>query len=154
MEKLAKNFKIAIPRAMTKLSSGQFLGHGDFWSNNAMFGTEDCRIFDWQFFNGITPMFDFICMAFVNCSPEQSEEWLDLLIQTYYNTLEESCKSVNVQVPFSLEDFDQDVKCKGFSMLIAVFLAFYDPVGREPNMSKRLTWIVRKALKNDPKMFE
>jgi hypothetical protein len=155
VEILAKNYQNSMPRMLNHVDS-RFLAHGDFWSNNVMFGpgNKDCKFIDWQFLIGGPPCFDFATMALSNASPDKTVAWLDDLLHTYDDNFASSCKAFNIKAPFSFDEFVIDVKTKGFLMVLGVYLFFYDQIGREPNNHKRMAWILRKAVEYDRKLLE
>jgi hypothetical protein len=154
VEILAKNYQQSFRRILNHIDS-RFLAHGDFWGNNVMFGpgNKDCKFIDWQFLIGGPPWFDFAIMALFNSSPDKTVAWLDDLLHTYYDNFASSCKAFNIKAPFSYDEFVNDVKTKGFSMIFGVFLFFYDPPGREPETHKRWAWILQMAVEYDPKLL-
>lgn len=109
---------------------------------------------DWQWFSCMIPHLDFAFMAFSSNNPEVFEPHLDRIYRSYFDTLEETCLRFDLKVPFTFQDFVQDTKTKGLAPMLALFLYFYDPMGLEANMAKRIRWLFRTILKENPDFLD
>jgi hypothetical protein len=155
LKKLSENYGKTFENAFGYLTNENFLGHGDLWSNNIMFkdSVKEVKLIDWQGMNGLDPLFDFCRFVYANVDPLFIEEWLDELQRTYYGQLETSLNLFELPVPFSLDDFFSKCNNGAFAIMCA-YMFFYDPVGRETVMNKRLIWMASRALKHCPHLYD
>lgn len=112
------------------------------------------KVIDWQFIGAMPPMLDFTFWAFTNCHPDIVKDNLEKVCHTYYDKFATSCQQFQVEVPFSLDQFKQDMTTKGMTTMFILYMFFYDPVGQEPKMSQRLRAVFEHILQEDPDFIE
>lgn len=108
------------------------------------------KIIDWQFIGAMPPMLDFTFWAFTNCHPDIVKANLKLVCQTYYDKFQSTCQQFQVESPFSLDQFKQEMTTKGMTTMFILYMFFYDPIGLEAKMSQRLIAVFEHILKEDP----
>ncbi len=72
----------------------------------------------------------------------------------YHNKLVSTCQEFKIEVPFTRAEFVKDCEDKGFFGIFAMLMFGYDPVVVEPNMFERVIWILEKAVKYNPSLFD
>ena len=112
------------------------------------------KIIDWQILGAAPPCLDFVIITLFCASPDLIKSNMDVLYQAYHNTFKTSCKTLQVDVPFSLEDLIHDIQTKGLPSMFAWSMFFYDPIGREPNMFQRLLWVWEMTIQYNQNLFD
>ena len=112
------------------------------------------KIIDWQFISSMVPFMDFAFLAFTSNSPEFTATNSDQIMNSYYGNLQKTCQKFQLKVPFSFQEFIKETYTKGFPTMLILYLYFYDPVGLEPNMAKRLRWVFEKIIKENADFFD
>ena len=105
-------------------------------------------MFDLQFFTAGMPCLDWGCYAGYSCqSPEQLDSNLQNFCKAYYDSLKKSCLLFGLDSPFTWEEFIDDVHTKAIPLAFIFIIFFYDPIGNEPNMHRRVHWLWEQTLK-------
>ena len=100
------------------------------------------------------PCLDWANMALYSLNPDLIKPNLHKLYNVYYNSLKKSCLAFGLDPPFKFENFVQDIETKGFPLSFIFIIFFYDPIGREPNMAKRVQWMWEMILKFNQDFFD
>merc|ERR1711963_75931 len=133
VDKLAANHKNVFKK-FTNVHDSRFLIHGDYWSNNIMFGpSNSLKIFDLQFFASGLPCMDWANMAL---NEDLIKSNLDRFYKVYYEAFKSTCDSLGVEAPVKIEDFIQDLHEKGIPRTFIFMTFFYDSIREEPNIAE------------------
>jgi hypothetical protein len=155
MANLSKHYQKPFMHAVDTTDT-RFLIHGDLWSNNIMFNTDDseCRIFDWQFFSAASPINDFVIAAYSSADPKDSEAWLDEMFTTYFDKFSSTCQELNMELPYDKDHFVNECMTKGFLGCVAFLLFAYEEICRKPKFIGRFNWMLEMAIKHCPEHFK
>lgn len=136
---------------------GRFLSHSDMWANNVMFdeGSTKCVLVDWQFCSSSSPFLDYAAIAFLSTSPEVTRQNFQVMLEKYFDKFANTVAKHKVDLmPFSLEEFEEGTKRKGFFALFIWLIFSYDPCVIVPGVFERFVWIFEQALLYSPEKFK
>ena len=89
------------------------------------------KIIDLQFFTSGIPCLDWGCFAgYSGANTDMLKYNLEELSTAYYDSLKKSCQLLELDAPFTLDEFILDVKTRAIPLAFIFIIFFYDPIGK------------------------
>ena len=116
----------------------------------------DLKLIDWQMCSGALPIVDIANIVLYTTDPKLVEDNLEEMLESYQKTFVETCAKLKVRPPFTLEDLTEEFNTKGYVLIFAMTVFFYEPLRNAfgTPMIKRMMWIVEKCLMYNSELFE
>ena len=99
--------------------------------------------------SGALPIVDIANIALYTRDPQLIEDKLEEMLKCYQKTFVETCTKLNVKTPFTLEHLKEEFNEKGYVLIFAMTVFFYEALKNAcgTSMVRRIMWIVEKCLK-------
>ena len=116
----------------------------------------DLKLIDWQMCSGALPIVDIANIVLYTTDPKLVEDKLGEMLESYQKTFDETCAKLKVKPPFTLEDLTEEFNQKGYVLIFAMTVFFYEPLRNAfgTPLIKRMMWIVEQCLQYNSKLFE
>ena len=94
-------------------------------------------------------------MAFMNQSPEDTDKNTKKFLQEYLTTFDSICSKAKVQSPWtSFEAFEKIAIEQGYLSTFVWLLLSFSPCVYSPRIMDRFVFIMKKAMKLKPDLFQ
>ena len=125
----------------------RFFIHGDFWLNNLLFNSSNCKFIDWEDFTFGNPALD-LGFFFGTCLSESNiEEWMDSLMIEYLDFFEATCNEMNVQSPIERIHFLDYVENNGMLAMGLSCLLWFDEASP---LLPRMLYTIKRSIERLP----
>ena len=135
-----------------KYSNNKFFIHGDFWLNNIMCSTVDCKFIDWEDFTLGDPALDLGFFLASSISIDNLNQWEDELLQLYLETFEGTCAEMKVKNPIDKDEFVISVKTNGCMAIAMAWIIWFEETFNS-SLFPRALQIIERALETNLKSY-
>ena len=135
-----------------KYLNNKFFIHGDFWLNNVMCSSNDCKFIDWEDFTLGDPALDLGFFMASSISISNLNEWEDELLKLYLDTFEETCSELKVKSPIERDAFVTSVKTNGCMAIAMAWIIWFEETYNS-SLFPRALQIIERALESNLKPF-
>ena len=133
----------------------RFLTHSDCWLNNMFFSFDDCKFLDWQVFMLGHPAMDLAYLLGTSLTPEHLDEWMDDLLNMYFDKFQSTCEKINgIVSPMTRDDFKNTFHTKGLMSMTGMFIIGWNELTVLPGMKPRAIKVISLAVENNPQYFK
>ena len=136
------------------LNEKTYLTHTDFWLNNILFSANDSRILDWQCMCLAHPAMDIAFIIGTGLSPKHINQWINEIIEKYFEKFQSSCKDININCPFSLDEIMEETKTNGMMGLVIFLIMGWDVFAVKQGFQERGLEAIRLAIKENTQYFK
>ena len=132
----------------------RFLTHSDCWLNNMFFSVDDCKFLDWQVFMLSHPAMDLAYLLGTCLSPEHLDEWMDDLLNKYFDKFQSTCQKIHEITPMTIEDFKKTFYTNGLMSMTGMYIIGWNELTVLTGMLPRAIKVISLAVENNPQYFE